>query len=708
MAQGKFSQPRPHRDEERQIEQAFRQVTGQEPTPPKRIRPVEEQPVPEILDLIPEEDPLSAGDSILDGDMLPEVPRKPSPADWLDTAMDFFYKNKKMVLTGLCAAALVLIVSVVVIFLVSTSDPYDSKILNNVFVADVNVGGMSKSQAVNAVKQATNQTYAREDMVVQLGSATLRLSPSNTKATLDVKAAVDAAYAYGRTGTKAEQEKAYAASRTEKHTIGLLPYLELDETYIRGVLTTYAEDSGSTLTQPTYGLEGDEPELQTDKFNENAPVQTLVITLGTPGIGFDVNTVYNQILDAYSLHLFQVTVESVDSVAEPDPVDLEAIYKEYYIAPVDATVDLQTYKAVPGSYGYEFDLEAAQKLLDSADYGEVLRIPMQYIEPEILDDNVLFRDVLGEYQTKHTSNENRNTNLRLACQALNGVILNPGETFSYNDTLGERTAAKGYKPAPAYSGIETVDSIGGGICQGSSTLYYCALLADLDIVSRINHGFVPTYIPYGLDATVSWGSPDFKFRNNTNFPVKIEAEVSDGYVKMKILGTDERDYYIKMEYKITATQEPETEYQDFDANNSQGYQDGDVIREGTTGYTVKTYKLKYDNQTNALISRDFEANSQYKTVNKIVARVKAPVETTEATEAPTEAPTEQPTEPTVSDGGNNAEDDNNSSSENNSGDGGNSNTENGAGTDNGSGGTDNLENGNDSENASPPDGNGNS
>ena len=644
MAQGKFSAPRHNRDEDRQIEQAFRQVTGQEPPPPPRKLPRGEGDF-DLSQLLGEEDfPLEEDQLSPEEDPLP--PEEPE-TDWLDKAMVFLQENKKMVLAAGCALVLVLLVSVVAIFLFSSSDPYDNQILKNVYLADINVGGMTKSEAMDAVKQAAGQTYTTQDMVIDLSGTELRLSPKNTKASLDVKAAVNAAYDYGRTGTKSEQEQAYAASRTEPHIIGLLPYLNLDTDFIRSTLNTYAAETGSTLTQATYGLEGAEPVLATDKFNEKAPTQTLVITLGTPGIGFDANAVYDQVLDAYSLNQFRVTVDTVTESAEPDPVDLDAIYKEFYIAPVDDTLDRKTFQTIPGSYGYEFDLDAAKKLVEQAHYGETVRIPMQYIAPEIADGEVLFQDVLGEYQTKHTSNENRNTNLRLACEALNGVVLNPGETLSFNDTLGKRTAEKGYKPAPAYSGLETVDSIGGGICQVSSTLYYCTLLADLDVVSRVNHGFVPTYIDYGMDATVSWGGPDFKFRNSTSFPIQIQAEVSDGYVKVKLLGTDERDYYIKMEYKITASQDPKTEYQDYEPNNAQGYRDGDVIQEGTTGYTVKTYKCKYSNQTNKLLSRDYTATSQYTTVNRIVARVTQP-ETVPPTQPPTEpeVPTEAPSQPT--------------------------------------------------------------
>lgn len=644
MAQGKFSAPRHNRDEDRQIEQAFRQVTGQEPPPPPRKPPRGEGDF-DLSQLLGEEDfPLEEDQLSPEEDPLP--PEEPE-TDWLDKAMVFLQENKKMVLAAGCALVLVLLVSVVAIFLFSSSDPYDNQILKNVYLADINVGGMTKSEAMDAVKQAAGQTYTTQDMVIDLSGTELRLSPKNTKASLDVKAAVNAAYDYGRTGTKSEQEQAYAASRTEPHIIGLLPYLNLDTDFIRSTLNTYAAETGSTLTQATYGLEGAEPVLATDKFNEKAPTQTLVITLGTPGIGFDANAVYDQVLDAYSLNQFRVTVDTVTESAEPDPVDLDAIYKEFYIAPVDDTLDRKTFQTIPGSYGYEFDLDAAKKLVEQAHYGETVRIPMQYIAPEIADGEVLFQDVLGEYQTKHTSNENRNTNLRLACEALNGVVLNPGETLSFNDTLGKRTAEKGYKPAPAYSGLETVDSIGGGICQVSSTLYYCTLLADLDVVSRVNHGFVPTYIDYGMDATVSWGGPDFKFRNSTSFPIQIQAEVSDGYVKVKLLGTDERDYYIKMEYKITASQDPKTEYQDYEPNNAQGYRDGDVIQEGTTGYTVKTYKCKYSNQTNKLLSRDYTVTSQYTTVNRIVARVTQP-ETVPPTQPPTEpeVPTEAPSQPT--------------------------------------------------------------
>lgn len=655
MAQGKFSKPRPHRDEERQIEETFRQVTGQQkpvsqprpqtPVPPEQpYQPKYQAPqAPQTpgepaFDLTPEDSDLLFDDGL--------QPQDAPEEDWIDKALRFYNENKKYVLACLCAAALLLIVGVVAIFVISTADPYDDKILDNVLIGDVDVGGLTKNQAIALLEDASSRTFESRDMVVNLGDTRVELSAFATKAALDAKAAAEAAYAYGRTGTQAERDLAYENSRTQPYLIGVLPYLELDEDYIRDTLNEYSGDSGSTLTQTTYGLEGDEPALDYEHFDEDAPTQTLVIFLGKPGIGFDVNDVYDQILDAYSLGTFEVTVEDIDQISEPDPVELTVIYEEFYIAPVDASVDPQTGETIPGSYGYGFDMEQAQKLLDKAEFGEEIRIPMEYIEPEILDADMFFRDVMGSYETRHTNNSSRTTNLKLACEAINGLVLDPGEKFSFNDALGEPTSRKGYKTVTDYSGTELTDILGGGISQVASTLYCSALTADMEIVSRTNHSFLPSYSDYGLDAAVQWNKTDFAFRNSSDYPVRIEAEVSGGYVKVQILGTDHRDYFVELDHTVTDTYEPKTEYEDFEYDNWDGYEDGDVIREGITGYEVKTYKCKYDKSSGELITRDSITNTRYTTVNKLVARVE-PEETTEPTTEATEEtkPETKPTEP---------------------------------------------------------------
>lgn len=672
MEKGKFSQPRPYRDEERQIEEAFRQITGQgqkaKPYQPKYARETvpeetvpfsadalmpEEPAVPPSEELPKEEPPAVSPPQEWIPENLPVKSKKAAVADFLfpaeelefeeedsfedaeepgsflDAVMNFCNSNRKGVLIGLCALALVLIVSVISVFAFGGSGKNAEVISANVYIAGTNISGMTRKQAVSAVERATAKVYEHNDMVVDLAGTKILFSQADTGAELDVQAAVDAAF----------QTYLTESNTNEQHYVALLPYLNLNTDYIRQLLEGCASDTGSSLTQTSYGLEGAAPDLSLEKFDENS-AQTLVITMGTPGVSFDVDSVYNQVLDAYSMFQFTVVVTDVEPAVEPDPIDLQDVYEEFYIEPVDSTINMQTFEVIPGTYGYEFDLLAAQKLLEQAEFGEIIRIPMVFIEPEQLEADILFRDILGEFQTALSSDRSRSTNIRLACEALNGIVLEPGETFSFNDTVGQPTSGKGYQTVTMQEGHDSLDVMGGGISQSATTLYNCALLADLEIISRTNHNFPVDYVDYGLDAAVSYGGADLKFRNNQNYPVRIEATVSGSYVTIRILGTDERDYYVRMESEVTATHKPATTFEDFEHNNAEGYLDGDVIRKGITGYSVKTYKLKYSRQTGALKSRDYETGSRYATVDMLVARVAEPETTVPETTVP--APTLPP------------------------------------------------------------------
>ena len=128
--------------------------------------------------------------------------------------------------------------------------------------------------------------------------------------------------------------------------------------------------------------------------------------------------------------------------------------------------------------------------------------------------------------------------MKLSASTINGYVLNCGEVFSYNGAVGQRTAARGYQAAPAYVKGETVDEIGGGICQTSSTLYLACLRGNLEITERHAHRYIPAYIAAGMDATVSWGGPDYKFTNNTDYPIKIVTEYQGDYLTVKLLGTN--------------------------------------------------------------------------------------------------------------------------------------------------------------------------
>lgn len=386
-------------------------------------------------------------------------------------------------------------------------------------------------------------------------------------------------------GLKIHAGAAARTARAQGENISLRPYLKVREAALREKLTQYAEVYDTSYRQTQWRLTGTAPELATDRFNPEAEGQTLVVTMGLPEAHLDVDNAVEQILEAFSHPLLRNGDEielAVTPERIPETPDWEALAAEVFTEPVNDAPDRDTGGILPGCYGQSIDVSGCSG--SQPGYGNVLAFPLQYTAPEVMGQDALFQDVLGEYETKHNNNENRNNNLRLLCQALNGHIVQPGETFSYNEVVGERTAEKGYLPAPAYSGNRLTDAIGGGVCQGSTTLYNCVLLADLEVVFRTCHGAKVTYVPPGLDATVNYLTTDFQFRNQYRFPVKILAEVSDGYVKMKLLGTDEKDYYIKMETRSG---------------------------EDKLAVYARSYKCKYDKQTGDLLSREIEAYSTY-------------------------------------------------------------------------------------------------
>ena len=285
----------------------------------------------------------------------------------------------------------------------------------------------------------------------------------------------------------------------------------------------------------------------------------------------------------------------------------------------NAAYDIENQCITPETLGADFDVASAQALLDTAAPGETITIPARLEYPAVTAaelEKVLFRDVLGECRTHVSGTTARKTNVRLSAQKINGYIMNHGDVFSYNETVGKRTAEAGFQPAPAYVKGETVDEIGGGICQTSSTLYYACLRGNLSITERYAHRYVPAYIDWGMDATVSWGGPDYKFTNDTLYPIKIETVYEKGYLTVRVLGTNVDGTYAKMTNEVLSRTDWETEYVE-DPAIAPGAEE--VKTTPYTGYKVKSYRHVYDKDGN-LISSAFEADSNYKVRNKVILR----------------------------------------------------------------------------------------
>ena len=295
------------------------------------------------------------------------------------------------------------------------------------------------------------------------------------------------------------------------------------------------------------------------------------------------------------------------------------IHQEVAAEMKNAGYDAATDTIIPEQMGADFDISAAQKAIDAAAPGESVEIPAQIQRPAVTAEAlkaVLFRDVLGEAKTNVSGTAARKTNVRLSAESINNFVMNTGDVFSYNEVVGQRTAANGYQPAPAYVKGETVDEIGGGICQTSSTLYLACLRGNLEITERYAHRYVPAYIDWGMDATVSWGGPDYKFTNDTDFPIKIVTEYVGNTLTVKVLGTNTDGSYAKMSNAVLSSTPWETVYE---ADETIPVGKEEVKTTAYTGYKVETYQTIYDKDGNVL-DRHFEAKSNYYVRNKVILR----------------------------------------------------------------------------------------
>lgn len=165
-----------------------------------------------------------------------------------------------------------------------------------------------------------------------------------------------------------------------------------------------------------------------------------------------------------------------------------------------------------------------------------------------------FSDVLGSKTTYYnTSVKGRSTNIRLAAEAIDGTVLQPSETFSFNGVVGRRTAAKGYQTAIIFQNGKQVEGLGGGVCQVSSTVYGAVLYADLQVTERSSHQFQVSYTPVSQDAAVYYGSQDFQFVNDTDNPIKIAADASNGSLTVTIYGTKTTEKKVTLSSKSSVS-----------------------------------------------------------------------------------------------------------------------------------------------------------
>ena len=307
--------------------------------------------------------------------------------------------------------------------------------------------------------------------------------------------------------------------------------IPLDQGQLEELISQLADDGYVDVVQP---------EVTYDQERE-----TSLLHMGTPGFALDAEPAVQQVMAASDAGENTVTI-SLDET-DPDQYDLRGFHD--WVKRDPQGIYYYQGGLYGGTPGYDFDLSAAEEAEAEAGFGDTVEIPLDVTDPVIPIDyarQVLFRDQLGRADTYHTGAYARTNNLILSCEAIDGTILNPGEEFSFNDVVGERTASKGYMSALVYLSTGNEAQLGGGICQTASTLYMAALKAGMEITERAEHMYTVSYCPLGLDATIYWGYSDLRFVNTRYMPVRINASVSDGQVHMSISGTNFTGRYIEL------------------------------------------------------------------------------------------------------------------------------------------------------------------
>lgn len=496
----------------------------------------------------------------------------------------------------------VVLVIVIVIFSVGfgIANLSNDKILNGVVIANVDVSNMTKEEAIQAVNSVYAESTART-IILNYGDFSFEISSDDIGfGYTNAEELVEQGYEYGRNGNIFQNNITVLKSymNTENR-------IQTEEKIDFDKLKMAVEDA---IPEENIFVKDDYYEVSGDK---------LLFTKGVEGKKIDYTTLGDKVLEALKTREMNVEIPVV--ISTPVSLDIDEVYAKVHKEPVDASYkEGATFEVINEVNGLDFDKEEAKSLYIALKPGETAKVDLKVTEPKIkvadLGD-VLFKTLIATYTSKYdTSDKNRVTNLEVAANRCNNTVLYPGDEFSYNKALGHRTTANGYKMGNSFSGGKVVQTIGGGICQVSSTLYNAVLRADLTITDRTAHGMYVQYVPQSTDATVVDNAIDFKFRNDRKYPVKIVTTCENGVMTASIYGVKEADEpTIDIETKILETLEYTTQKQN-DSSMKKGATK--VVQKPVNGYVSEAYKVYYKNGKET--SRELISKDKYIPTNEII------------------------------------------------------------------------------------------
>lgn len=509
-------------------------------------------------------------------------------------------KSKRKYAVIAVSLGIVLLVALFISTIFALVNINNENIISGVSISGIDVSGLSREEAKGKLEAVYNEKK-ENDIDLEHNEFETTLSPELMEVNYKIDEAVESAVSIGKSKNIFKNNYDILGTLIGKRNIPV--EMTINEEATRQTIEDMNASLPDVLIDSSYSIEDDE----------------LIITKGKAGVKIDTDNLLNQVKQKLNdLNDNENFIEIPVVNKEPEAIDIDKIHSEVYKEPQNAYYTKDPFTVYPEVEGVDFDVEAAKELLKEDKDEYVIKLTIT--EPEITLDEIgteAFPDQLSTFTTRYdVSDVDRSTNLRLASEKINGTVLKPGETFSYNKTVGARTIAAGYKNAKVYESGKVVDGIGGGICQVSSTLYNAALLANLEIVERRNHQFVTSYVGAGRDATVVYGQTDFKFKNTRKYPIRIVVTTNAGILKISIFGIkEENEYTFKFNTKTVSSIPYTTQYIE-DSSLPAGTEK--VEQKGANGLITETYITKM--LDGKVVSTELLSRDTYSAMTRIIRR----------------------------------------------------------------------------------------
>lgn len=502
---------------------------------------------------------------------------------------------------GLAIAGIIAAVIVICLVAFALANKLNDKVYSNIYLNGVDMSGKTREEVEKYIDDYWTKVTSKQISIKNGEKELILVTADSIDLVIDKNAMVVEVMAYGRDKNKnivmnnLDIVKAYF----EKQNI------DLKYSYTENKLANVATEAI---------LEVDE-RVKDDTYTVDKENNTLIITKGAKGKDFVATEFKSELIDVILDEVATVYEVKLED-AEREDIDVDVLFAEVHKDAKDAYADESVKPAVyyKHEFGTTFDKEDLRKVLakeENMAEGKVIEYKLTTTQPKVTIQaltKTLYKDKLGSCTSDFSNSDaNRASNVKLAAKMLNGTIVMPGETFSFNKTMGDcGLASRGFKSAAVFKNGKVVKEIGGGVCQLSSSLYVAALYANMGIVARSQHALPVGYVPVSLDATVYYPYTDFKFKNTRNYPIKISATTTTNRrLVVTIYGTKEDvEYDVKLTSWVTEYISPKVQKQN-DSSILEGKTK--TIQKGANGYksvAYKTVSLKGKVISKTLLSSD--------------------------------------------------------------------------------------------------------